>query len=89
MNRLSSREVIRNPVMTEDAVNLLESENKLTFIVDPSADRAQVKKAVEDLYEVKVQKVNICNTFSGQKKAFVRLRPQFRASDVATKLGLL
>jgi large subunit ribosomal protein L23 len=89
MNELSARDVIKNPVMTEDAVNLLESENKLTFIVDSKADKAQIKMAVEELYEVKVAKVNVMNTTSGQKKAFVRLKPDFHASDVATKLGLL
>ena len=39
--------VIQYPVMTEDAVSLIESENKLTFIVDIKSDKSKIKKAVE------------------------------------------
>jgi len=48
-----------------------------------------VKRAVEDLYEVKVSKVTVLITSQGTKKAFVKLDPEFKASDVAIKLGIL
>ena len=51
--------------------------------------QAEVKKAVESLYEVKVEKVNLLNTSRGLKKAYVKLKPGYKASDLAIKLGIL
>jgi len=81
--------VIRYPLMTEDAVALIEAENKLTFVVDVKADKAEIKRAVEILYEVKVAKVNTMITAKGVKKAYVTLQPEYRASDIAIRLGIL
>ncbi len=80
--------VIQYPLMTEDAVALIEAENKLTFVVDSKAGKARIKKAVESLYQVKVTRVNTSVTSKGVKKAFVTLEPQFKASDVAIRLGI-
>jgi len=82
-------EVIRYPVMTEVTSRILETENKLVFVVNASATKADIKKAVEQLYEVVVEKVNVVITSKGQKKAFVKLHPDYRAVDVAIKLGIL
>jgi len=48
-----------------------------------------VKKAVEELYEVEVEKVNLLITPQGEKKAFVKLHPNYKATDIAIKLGIL
>jgi large subunit ribosomal protein L23 len=80
--------VVHYPLMTEDAVALIEAENKLTFIVDTKASKARIKKAVESLYQVKVSKVNVSITPKGVKKAFVTLLPEFKASDIAIRLGI-
>lgn len=82
------RKIVQYPLITEDVINLIESENKLTFIVDMKADKTTVRRAVEELYEVKVDKVNILITPTGLKKAFVKLAPEYRASDLAIKLGI-
>lgn len=82
-------EIIRYPVMTEAASLMVEKENKLVFIVNLKSSRADVKNAVEKLYEVKVERVNILITPQGEKKAFVKLHPDFKAADVAIKLGIL
>lgn len=82
-------EVILYPLMTESASLMVEQENKLVFIVDLNAVKADVKKAVEELYEVEVEKVNILITPKGEKKAFVKLHPDYKAVDVAIKLGIL
>ena len=74
--------------MTEGAVAIIESENKLTFIVDPKANKSKIKESVEALYEVKVDKVHTMITPKGLKKAYVKLRPEYRASDVAIRLGV-
>lgn len=83
-----SENVILYPLMTEKAVNLIESENKLTFIVTLKANKYKVKRAVEELYEVRVDKVNLLITSKGLKKAFVKLRPEYKASDLAIRLGI-
>jgi large subunit ribosomal protein L23 len=68
---------------------MVEKENKLVFVVSLKASKADVKKAVEQLYEVKVKDVNTLITHQGEKKAFVKLQPEYKAADVAIKLGLL
>ncbi len=82
-------EVILYPLMTESASLMVEKENKLVFVVSLKAGKNDVKRAVEDLYEVKVGKVNLLITPQGEKKAFVKLHPDFKAVDVAIKLGIL
>jgi len=82
-------EVILYPLMTESANLMVEKENKLVFIVNLKATKADVKRAVEELYDVKVEKVNMVITPDGRKKAFVKLSPEYKASDVAIKLGVL
>jgi large subunit ribosomal protein L23 len=82
-------EIITYPLMTESASVMVERDNKLIFIVNLKAGKSDVKRAVETLYEVKVGKINMLITPQGVKKAFVKLKPEFRASDVAIKLGIL
>ncbi len=86
---MDANEVISYPLMTESASLMVEKDNKLIFIVSLKAGKADVKNAVEQLYEVKVKKVNLLITPQGVKKAFVKLTPEYRASDVAIKLGIL
>jgi large subunit ribosomal protein L23 len=81
--------VILYPVMTEVASRMLEAENKLVFVVSLKASRNDIKQAVEDLYEVRVERVTTAITHKGEKKAFVKLTPDFKAADVAVKLGIL
>lgn len=81
--------VILYPLMTESASLMVEKENKLVFMVDLKAGKTDVRKAVEQLYEVKVEGVNIQITPSGEKKAFVKLHPDYKAADIAIKLGIL
>jgi len=82
-------DVVRFPLMTEAASIMVEKENKLVFMVNLKADKNDVKMAVEELYEVKVAHVNLLITPQGEKKAFVKLQPEYRAADVAIKLGIL
>jgi len=82
-------EVILYPLMTEAASLTVEKENKLIFIVNLKSGKNDVRKAVEQLYEVKVEKVTLLITPQGEKKAFVKLHPDYKATDVAIKLGIL
>ncbi len=86
---MNPNDVIFYPLMTESASLMVERDNKLIFIVDRKAGKSDIKSAVEQLYEVKVDRITVQNTHKGEKKAFVRLHPEFKASDVAIKLGIL
>jgi len=89
MTKLMTNQVVKYPLLSEDAVTLLESENKITFIVDLRSDKHDIKRAIQELYEVKVRDVKTLITPEGEKKAFVRLMPDFKASDLAVRLGIL
>ncbi|QDA30763.1 50S ribosomal protein L23 [Thermococcus indicus] len=80
--------VIVKPVVTEKAVAMIENENKLTFIVDKRATKGDIKRAVEAMFDVKVEKVNVLITMKGEKKAYVKLKPEYSASEVAARIGL-
>jgi large subunit ribosomal protein L23 len=86
---MDPQKVILYPIMTEVTSRLIETENKLVFITNIKAKKKDVKRAVEELYEVKVRDVNVAITRKGEKKAFVRLKPEYSATDVAIKLGIL
>lgn len=82
-------EIILHPVMTEVTSRILETENKLVFVVNKNATKKEIRRAVEELYEVVVEKVNVTLTTNGEKKAFVKLGSDYKAVDVAIKLGVI
>ena len=86
---MDTNEVIFYPLMTEAASIMVEKDNKLVFIVNLKAGKSDIKRAVEQLYEVEVDRITVLTTPQGEKKAFVKLKPEYRASDVAIKLGIL
>ena len=81
-------DVIIEPVITEKTMSLMQEQNKVTVRVQGKANRAQVKKAFEKVFGVKVTQVNIVNvpakettrggrykgTISGFKKAVVTVK---------------
>jgi large subunit ribosomal protein L23 len=80
--------LIKHPVSSEKAIRLMESENKLVFVVDGKATRPEIKKAIEELFKAKVVSVNT-HTTQGEKRAYVRFGPENPAIDIATSLGLM
>lgn len=81
--------IIKFPLSTEKSIQQIEFDNKLSFVVDSKATKADIKKAVEELFKVKVVQVNLQNSFRGEKRAYVRLARNFSASDVSADLGLI
>ena len=81
-------DVIVEPVITEKTMSLMQEQNKVTVRVSKKANRADVKKAFEKIFGVKVTQVNIVNvpakettrggrysgTISGFKKAVVTVK---------------
>ena len=81
--------VVLYPVMTEKTMKMVEEENKLVFVVDRRANKQMIKRAVEELFDVRVRKVWTLITPWGEKKAIVKLSPEYKATDVAIRLGIL
>ena len=73
---------------TEKAVRMLEQENILCFIVDRKIKKEKIKIEVENLFKVKVYSVRTL-TRNNKKIAYVKLNPEFVATDVATKIGVI
>ncbi len=81
--------ILKAPISTEKVVRMINEENKLAFFVDRRANKKEIKRAVEEALDVKVEKVWTIITIDGRKKAYVKLSPEYRASDVAAKLGII
>ncbi|ABP94270.1 MULTISPECIES: 50S ribosomal protein L23 [Metallosphaera] len=81
--------MIKESISTEKSVRLLESNNTLVLVVDREDNKATIKSEVEKAFGVKVEKVNVVITPRGEKKAYVKLAPEYKASEIAQKLGIL
>ncbi len=81
--------LLKYPLMTEKAITLIEKENKLSFVATDKATKTDIKKLVEKVYHVKVEKVNVVNDMSGKKKVTVKLDKKFKAEELAAKLGVI
>jgi len=77
------------PLATEKSIRLMERENKLIFVVDKHAKKPEIKNAVEEMFKVKVDKVNTYVSSDGKKHAYVKFAKESPAIDVATQLGLM
>merc|ERR1712178_593207 len=77
------------PLTTESAMKKIEDNNTLVFIVDKRSNKPQIKYAVKKLYDIDVSKVNTLIRPDGEKKAYVRLAPDYDALDVANKIGII
>jgi len=80
--------IIKYPVSTEKGIKLMETENKLIFVVDTTSTKSDIKKSVESMFNVKVESVNT-SINQGKKKAYVRISKETPAINVATQLGLI
>jgi large subunit ribosomal protein L23 len=76
------------PLVTEKAVMMIESQNVLVFEIGKKSTKNEIKKEIESLFSVKVSGVR--TLIRGNKKyAYVKLKKEFPAIDVATKLGII
>ncbi len=81
--------VLLYPLATEKAINMVERNNLITYIVDTRANKSEIKEEFEKTFNVKVAKVNVANSIKNYKKAYITLEKQFSASDIALKLKLV
>ena len=91
---MNANQIIRRPLVTEKSTILREEGNVLAFEVDPKANKIEVKKAVEELFKVKVEEVRLFNVRGKMKrmgrwegkrrdwrKAYVRLQKDEKAPE--------
>jgi large subunit ribosomal protein L23 len=79
--------IIFHPYVTEKTMNFMEKNNALEFVVKRSADKEQIKRAIEEMFEVKVKVVNTRITKRG-KHAVVIFMPEFKAEDIGMRIGI-
>ena len=80
---------IERPSSTEKSLRMMESENKLVFVVNKRASKKEIKDALEVMFKVKVSKVTTHITPQGEKKAFVTFGKETPTIEIATQLGLI
>jgi large subunit ribosomal protein L23 len=82
------RDIIVKPVISEKTYGLLD-ENKYTFVVDPRANKTQIKQAIETIFDVKVLSVNTMNRAGKRKRRglIVGKRPDVKRAIVTVAPG--
>lgn len=80
--------IIVKPHLTEKSMNAIDQNNELTFVVIRTAHRSHIKSAFEELFAVKVERVNTQITSHGEKIAYIKLEPEHNAEDIAVKMGV-
>jgi len=80
-------DIIFHPFVTEKTMNFMEKNNAIEFVVRRTANKKQIKNAVEEMFEVKVKEINTRITKDG-KHAIVKFMPDFKAEDVGMRIGI-
>ena len=81
--------IIKYPLSTEKSIRLMESENKLIFVVDKKSTKKEIKKAIEEMFKVEVADVNTFVSAEGEKRAYVKFSAKNPAIGIATQMGLM
>ncbi len=79
--------IILHAYVTEKSMDEMERQNKLEFVVDSRANRAQIRRAVEAIYQCKVVKVNTKTVRSG-KIATVKFSKEYSSEDIGSRAGV-
>jgi len=80
--------VLEHPLVTEKAMNEMDFENKIQFIVHIDATKPEISEAVETQYDVTVDSINTQITPKGTKKATLTLSEDDDATEVASRIGV-
>ncbi len=86
---MEARSIIKEPLVTEKATDLRAKENKYIFVVHPKASKPMIKRAVEELFKVKVEDVHTA-TYSGKLRRMgmhAGYRPDWKKAIVKIKKG--
>ena len=80
--------LIKYPNVTEKAMNEMDFQNKLQFIVDADASKPEIRDALQEQFDISIESVNTQITPKGTKKATVRLSDDDDAQEVASRIGV-
>ncbi|DAC26068.1 MAG TPA: 50S ribosomal protein L23 [Candidatus Poseidoniales archaeon] len=83
---MNAYDIIIQPWLTEKSMEARSTQQRLEFIVRRSASKNDIAKAVETIFDVEVEKVNVRNSKHG-KHASVKLAEGYDAEDAAMRLG--
>jgi large subunit ribosomal protein L23 len=84
----SNTQIIKYPIITDKATRLLEN-NQYSFVVDRSSDKISIKAAIEDLFNVKIIKINTCRLPRKKKRVgkYIGWKPQYKKAIVTLSEG--
>lgn len=82
-------DIIKAPIITEQSTKLIESQNRYTFKVDRKANKVEIKKAIEIIFNVKVLSVNTVNVLPKYKKMgkYEGFKPAYKKAVVKLAEG--
>lgn len=83
------QDVLVRPLLTEKLTAMRESGNKVGFVVRASANRIEIKRAVESALKVRVERVHVMNVSGKMKRLgrFAGKRPDWKKAIVTLKEG--
>ncbi|HIH52363.1 50S ribosomal protein L23 [Candidatus Pacearchaeota archaeon] len=76
------------PIVTEKAVMMIERDNTLTFQTSMKKSKEEIKKEVEEIFEIQIKEIRTLIK-NNKKYAYIKLKGDVLAIDIATKLGLM
>jgi large subunit ribosomal protein L23 len=84
----SSVQIVKYPIITDKATRLLEN-NQYSFVVDRYSDKIEIKEAIENLFDVKVVKINTCRLPRKKKRVgrYIGWKPQYKKAIVTLSEG--
>ena len=85
---MDSYSIIIKPHVTEKTMNLIDLNNEITFVVNRKANKKQIKRAFEELYEEEVERVNTHINTKGEKVAYIKLVEEEMAEELAVRIGV-
>lgn len=80
-------EIVLHPYVTEKTMYQMDKNNALEFIVKRDANKSQIKKSIEQMFDVKVKSVRTRIMKNG-KHATVVFMPEFKAGDIGMRIGV-
>ena len=85
---LSNIQIVKYPIITDKATRLLEN-NQYSFVVDRYSDKIEIKEAIENLFDVKVIKINTCRLPRKKKRVgrYIGWKPQYKKAIVTLSEG--
>ncbi len=84
----SNVQIVKYPIITDKATRLLEN-NQYSFVVDRYSDKIEIKEAIENLFDVKVVKINTCRLPRKKKRVgrYIGWKPQYKKAIVTLLEG--